>query len=61
MSRKYRVTAVVSTGYSIEVNANSIEDAKSIVEGWLLSNPDSYIDSEVDTSITISAEEEQAN
>ena len=37
MSRKYRVTAVVSTGYSIEVNADSKEDAETIVEKNLLS------------------------
>jgi len=57
MSGKYRVTAVVSTGYSIEVNADSKKDAESIVEKNLLSNPDSYSDSEVDSWITINVDE----
>jgi hypothetical protein len=57
MSGKYLVTAVLATGYGIEVNADSKEDAESIVENNLLSNPDSYSDSYVDSWITINVDE----
>jgi len=63
MSRKYRVTAVVSTGYSIEVNADSKEDAETIVEKNLFYYPNPYdnIDNEVDTWVDhVSSEELQS-
>ena len=63
VSRKYRVTAVVSTGYSIEVNADSKEDAETIVEKNLFSCPNPYdnIDNEVDAWIDhVSSEELQS-